>query len=72
MEVLLAFITDDFHDSIWVNQEIGFALGRTADHPAEASETRSARIFSGDLQALKWKAFKRNITTSHKKIYNIP
>jgi len=28
MEIMLAFITDDFHESIWTNQEVGFALGR--------------------------------------------
>lgn len=28
MEVMLTFITDDFADSCWTNQEIGFALGR--------------------------------------------
>ena len=28
MDVLLAFITDDFHASSWTNQEIGYALGR--------------------------------------------
>jgi hypothetical protein len=28
MEVMLAFITDDFHDSVWTNQEVGYALGK--------------------------------------------
>jgi hypothetical protein len=28
MEVMLAFVTDDFDDSVWTHQEIGFALGR--------------------------------------------
>jgi hypothetical protein len=28
MEVMLALVTDDFFDSIWTNQEIGFAKGR--------------------------------------------
>lgn len=27
MEIMLAFITDDFHESTWTNQEIGYALG---------------------------------------------
>lgn len=27
MEVMLALITDDFHESTWTNQEVGFALG---------------------------------------------
>ena len=28
MEVMLAFLTDDFHESEWTNQEIGYALGK--------------------------------------------
>jgi TIR domain len=28
MEVMLVFLTDDFHESIFTNQEIGYALGR--------------------------------------------
>lgn len=27
IEIMLAFVTDDFHNSFWANQEIGFALG---------------------------------------------
>lgn len=27
MEIMVVYLTDDFHDSIWTNQEIGFALG---------------------------------------------
>lgn len=30
MDVLLAYITDDFFDSAWTNQEIGYALARKA------------------------------------------
>jgi TIR domain len=29
MEVMVAFITDDFHDSDWTNQEVGIALGKS-------------------------------------------
>jgi hypothetical protein len=28
MEVFLAMVTDDFHDSVWTNQEVGFARSR--------------------------------------------
>jgi uncharacterized protein YukE len=28
MEVMLVLLTDDFHESVWTNQEIGFALGK--------------------------------------------
>jgi hypothetical protein len=27
MEIMLALVTDDFHESVWTNQEVGFALG---------------------------------------------
>jgi hypothetical protein len=27
MEVMLVLLTDDFHESVWTNQEVGFALG---------------------------------------------
>ena len=29
MEIMLAFVTDDFHASDWTNQEIGYAWGET-------------------------------------------
>ena len=28
MEIMVVFLTDDFHESIWTNQEVGHALGR--------------------------------------------
>ena len=28
MDAMLVFVTDDFHRSVWTNQEIGFAIGR--------------------------------------------
>jgi TIR domain len=28
MEIMLVFLTDDFQESPWTNQEVGFALGR--------------------------------------------
>ena len=27
MEIMLAFVTSDFHKSVWTNQEVGYALG---------------------------------------------
>ncbi|WP_072370601.1 toll/interleukin-1 receptor domain-containing protein [Hyphomicrobium sp. NDB2Meth4] len=30
MEIMLALISDDFHESVWTNQEVGFALGWAA------------------------------------------
>ena len=31
MEVMLVLLTDDFHDSAWTDQEIGFAIARNID-----------------------------------------
>lgn len=28
MDILLAYISDDFFNSVWINQEVGFALGK--------------------------------------------
>jgi hypothetical protein len=28
MEIMLVYLTEDFHESVWTNQEVGFALGR--------------------------------------------
>ncbi len=52
MEAMLALITDDFHDSSWTNQEVGFALGtnipilsvRPGEHrPSEGFISASSR-----------------------------
>jgi hypothetical protein len=57
MEIMLAFVTDDFSDSVWTNQEIGFALGKdipviplkleSADPPGFISSTQALK---GDLK----------------------
>lgn len=31
MDVLLAFVTDDFNESAWTSQEVGFAVGRRCE-----------------------------------------
>jgi len=31
MDIMLALITDDFHKSVWTNQEIGFAIGQEVE-----------------------------------------
>ncbi len=52
MEVFIALITDDFHDSIWTNQEVGFAKARGI--PITCVKLGAdPRGFIGDKQALK-------------------
>jgi hypothetical protein len=53
MEIMLAFITNDFHDSFWTNQEIGFALGRGTPIIPLKVEGRDPTGFIGQTQALK-------------------
>jgi hypothetical protein len=53
MEVMLAFITDDFHDSCWTNQEIGYALGKGILVIPFKVEKRDPFGFIGTKQALK-------------------
>ncbi len=53
MEVLLAFVTDDFHHSFWANQEIGFALGRGIPIVSLKIQKSDPHGFIGNQQALK-------------------
>ena len=53
MEIMLAFVTDDLHDSIWTNQEIGFALGRNLPIVSLKLQNQDPRGFIGKQQALK-------------------
>ena len=53
MEILLAFVTDDLHDSVWTNQEIGFALGRNIPIVSLKLQDRDPSGFIGKQQALK-------------------
>ena len=53
MEIMLAFITDDFHESTWTNQEIGFALGRGIPVISLKLEKADPQGFIGNVQALK-------------------
>jgi len=53
MEVMLAFITDDFHDSVWTNQEVGYALGKSVPVISVKLERKSPTGFIGSKQALK-------------------
>lgn len=53
MEVMLAFVSDDFHDSTWVNQEIGFALGRNIPIVSLKLQNTDPSGFIGNIQALR-------------------
>lgn len=53
MEIMLAFVTDDFHNSTWTNQEIGYALGKNIPIIALKLESRDPAGFIATQQALK-------------------
>ena len=53
MEVMLVFVTDDFHQSTWCNQEVGFALGRQVPIVSLKLQSKDPDGFIGDRQALK-------------------
>ena len=53
MEIMLTFITDDFHESVWVNQEIGFALARNIPILSLKLQSTDPRGFVSGKQALK-------------------
>jgi len=53
MEIMLAFVTDDFHDSDWTNQEIGYALGRDVPIISLKLQTADPRGFIGGQQPLE-------------------
>jgi hypothetical protein len=55
MEIMLAFVTDDFHDSTWTNQEIGFSLGRNIPVVSLKLQRTDPSGFIGNQQALKGK-----------------
>ena len=54
MEIMLAFVTDDFHDSVWTNQEVGFALGRNIPIVPLKVQGQDPSGFIAKQQALKW------------------
>lgn len=53
MEIMLVFLTGDFHDSVWTNQEIGFALGRNIPVITLKLEDNDPMGFIGTEQALR-------------------
>jgi hypothetical protein len=53
MEVMLTFVTDDFHDSTWTNQEVGYALGKRVPIISFKVQARDPAGFIGSEQALR-------------------
>jgi hypothetical protein len=53
MEVMLAFLTDDFHESSFTMQEIGFALGKGIPWVSLKLESRDPPGFISHRQALR-------------------
>lgn len=53
MEVMVLFLTDDFQDSAWTNQEVGFALGKNIPIISLKLETRDPPGFVSHEQALR-------------------
>ena len=54
MEIMLALVTDDFHASVWTNQEVGFALGRNIPIVPLKLQGQDPNGFIAKHQALKW------------------
>ena len=69
MEIMLALVTDDFHESVWTNQEIGFALGRNIPIVPIKLQRRDPGGFIGKHQALK--CGYDNVTEAAPKVYKI-
>jgi TIR domain len=53
MELMLTFVTDDFHESYWTNQEIGYALARNIPVISLKLENKDPVGFIAEKQALK-------------------
>jgi hypothetical protein len=52
MEIMLAFVTEDFSESFWTNQEVGFALGRGVPVIPLKLGKKAPCGFIGSLQAM--------------------
>ena len=53
MEVLLVLLTDDFHESEWTDQEVGYALGKNIPIVCVKVGSIDPKGFIGSQQALK-------------------
>ena len=62
MEIMLAFVTDNFHESSWTNQEVGFALGKGIPVVSLKLEDRDPPGFISHEQALRGSLDKPDIS----------
>ena len=69
MEIMLTFVTDDFHQSYWTNQEVGYALARNIPIISLKLEKQDPSGFIADKQALKGDI--NNLNTSISKLYDL-
>jgi len=69
MEVMLILLTDDFHESTWTNQEVGFALGKGIPILSVKIADLNPQGFLSTEQALKVKKGS-DISISIPKIHN--
>ena len=53
MEIMIVYFTDDFEDSIWTNQEIGFALGAQKPIVCLKLGRKAPGGFVGHIQAVQ-------------------
>lgn len=67
MEVMLVLLTDDFHESYWTNQEIGFALAKGTPTICVKVGTIDPQGFIASRQALK--ASLKNISDAAPKVH---
>ena len=53
MEAFVCFITEDYYESVWTNQEIGFALAKKVPIYLYSHDRSDPLGFSHDIQAIK-------------------
>ena len=69
MELMLTFVTDDFHESFWTNQEIGYALARNIPVISFKLQNKDPAGFIAEKQALKGNI--DDLTSSLPKLYDL-
>jgi hypothetical protein len=69
MEVMLVLLTDDFHESVWTNQEVGFALSKGIPIICVKVENIDPEGFISSQQALK--VSYDNISSAAPQVYRI-
>ncbi len=53
MDILLVYLTDDFHDRVWTDQEVGFALGDAKPVLSVKLGVKDPQGFISHIQAVK-------------------